>query len=162
MNVLDIVLIILLIVSAIGGLASGLIKSIFSLAGVIVGVTLAGRFYPALAGGLTFISNPTIANIAAFAIIFIIIMIIASILGGLFTKLVSAILLGWLNRLGGAVFGVIMGAIFIAAILAVWAKMGGANSIITESKIALFLLDRFPLILALLPQEFNSIRQFFQ
>jgi len=38
----------------------------------------------------------------------------------------------------------------------------GAGSIITESIVAAILLDRFPLILALLPDEFDVIRSFFQ
>ncbi len=134
----------------------------FSLAGVIVGVVLAGRFYIALSEHLTFISNEKAARIVAFIIIFLIVIIIATILGIIFTKLVSAMLLGWLNRLGGAVFGVIIGAIFIAAILAIWVKYAGENSAITGSAIAPFLIARFPLILALLPKEFDTIRQFFQ
>jgi membrane protein required for colicin V production len=161
MNILDVILIILLLISAVSGFASGLIKSVFSFAGVIAGVALAGRFYISLAGLLSFISNTAAANIVAFAILFIAVMIVASILGLIFTKLVSAIMLGWLNRLGGAVFGVFMGAVFLAAVLAVWVKLGGTN-IVTGSAVASLLLDRLPLVLALLPAEFNSIHQYFQ
>jgi membrane protein required for colicin V production len=162
MNWLDLVILVLLIISAIAGLVSGLIKSLFSLAGLILGVVLAGRFYVALAENLGFISNDNGARIVAFIIIFVGVMIIAAILGVFFTKLVSTILLGWLNRLLGAFFSVILGAIFIGAILAVWVKFAGPNSAITGSVIASFLLDRFPLVLGLLPQEFNTIRQFFE
>jgi membrane protein required for colicin V production len=161
MNWLDIVLIIFLIISAIGGFASGLIKSLLSLIGLIVGVVVAGRFYIALADHLTFISSQDTARIVAFIIIFLVIIIVATILGIILTKLVSAILLGWLNRLLGAVFGVFTGAIFIGALLSVWAKYSGGDTI-SGSAIASFLLDKFPIILGLLPKEFDTIKGFFQ
>jgi membrane protein required for colicin V production len=162
MNWLDIVIIILLIISAFGGLASGLIKSVLSLVGLIVGVVLAGRFYIGLSGLLAFIQNQNIARIVAFLIIFLIVVVIAAVLGSILTKAVSALLLGWLNRLGGAVFGIILGAVFIAAILVILAKYAGGNSVISGSAIAPVLVDRFPLVLALLPKEFDVVRQFFQ
>ncbi len=162
MNWLDIVIIVLLLISAVGGLFNGLIKSVFSLVGLIVGVVLAGRFYTGLAGLLRFIPDENIARIVAFIIIFLVIIIIAAILGVILTKLVSTMLLGWLNRLGGAVFGVLIGAVFIAAILVIWVKYLGANSVISGSGIAHILVDGFPLVLALLPKEFDIVRQFFQ
>ena len=161
MNWLDIIILVILAVTAVGGFLKGLIKTVFSLVGLIVGIILAGRFYILLADRLTFISSEDIARIVAFILIFLIVLIIAALLGFFFTRLFSAILLGWLNRLGGAAFGVILGSIFIAAILAVWAKYAGAGSI-SDSAVATFLLDRFPLILTLLPAEFKTIREFFQ
>ena len=106
MNWLDIVIAILLIISLIGGFANGLIKSLFSLVGLIVGVVLAGHFYIALAESLSFISNDNAARIVAFIIIFLVVMILFAILGMVINKLVSALLLGWLNRLFGGPFSV--------------------------------------------------------
>ncbi len=162
MNWLDIVLAILLVFSIIGGIANGLIKSVFSLAGLIVGVVLAGRFYASLGDHLGFISSEKAAHIVAFILIFLVVVIIASILGAVFTKIISDIMLGWVNRLGGAVFGLFTGALFLAAILAIWAKYSPDNSSISGSYLASILLDRFPLVLNLLPPEFDIVRNFFQ
>lgn len=162
MNWLDIVIIILLFISAIGGFTNGLIKAVISLIGLIAAVVLASRFYVGLSGMLTFIPNENIANIVAFIIIFLIIVIIATIMGSILTKIVSAMLLGWLNRLGGAVFGVILGAIFIAAILVIWVKYMGGNSVISGSVLASILVNRFPWVLDLFPKSFDMVRQFFQ
>jgi len=161
MNWLDIVLIVILAVSAFSGFANGLIKAVFSLVGLILALFLAGRTYVALADQLTFISNENVARIVAFAVIFLAVIIIAAILGKILTGLVSAILLGWLNRLGGAAFGLILGAIFLSAVLAIWVKYIGAGSAIINSAMASFLLDGFPIILGLLPEEFNSVQEFF-
>jgi membrane protein required for colicin V production len=151
----------LLVGSIISGFANGLIKSLFSLAGLIIGVIVAGRYYTAFAGYLSFIPNENAARIVAFIIIFLAIAVICGLLGTFFSKLISVIQLGGLNRLLGAVFGLILGAIFIAAMLALWVKYGGANSAIVQSSIAIFLLDRLPFIMGLLPQEFDTVRQFF-
>ena len=66
----------------------------------------------------------------------------------------------WLS-LAGAALGFVLGAIFCGAILAIWVKFLGAGAI-ADSGIATLLLDRFPLVLALLPSEFDGIRSFFQ
>lgn len=161
MHWLDIAVLVILAVSAFNGLRQGLIKAALSLAGLIIGVILAGQFYQQLAGLLAFIPNEDIANIAAFILILVGVMVIANILARLLKFAVSVVLLGWVNRLGGAVFGLVLGAIFLSAILATWAKFFGSDSI-SESFMATFLLDRFPLILALLPAEFDAIRDFFQ
>jgi membrane protein required for colicin V production len=162
MNWLDIVIVIVMIISVIGGIASGLIKSVFSLAGLIVGVVLAGRYYTGLADHLSFISSEKTAGIVAFVIIFIIVIIVASILGAIITRIISDIMLGWVNRLGGAVFGFFMGALFLAAILAIWVKFAGENTSVGGSYFASILLERFPLVLGLLPPEFDIVRNFFR
>ena len=162
MNWLDIVLIILLVSAAVSGLFSGLIKMVLSLAGLVVGVIIAGRTYIPLAENLTFISNESAARVVAFALIFLAVILIAFLLGIILTRLVSAILLGWLNRVGGAFFGLLLGAFFISAILTLWVKYIGAGDTIITSGMASFLLDRFPMALALLPEEFASVHEFFR
>jgi membrane protein required for colicin V production len=161
MNWLDIVILIVLAVSAISGLINGLIKTVFSLVGLIVGIVLAGRFYVSLADHLGFISSQNAAHIVAFLIIFVIVIVIAMILGIIFTKLASAILLGWLNRILGAVVGVVMGAITMGALLALWVHFMGSSDTFQNSALARFLLDKIPIVLGLLPSEFNGVKDFF-
>ncbi|MFH1638897.1 MAG: CvpA family protein [Chloroflexota bacterium] len=162
MNWLDTVILVVLAVFVFAGLKSGLIKTVFSLAGLIIGVILAGRFYSLLAPRLTFTTDENIANIAAFVIIFFVILIAATILSNVLTKIASAILLGWVNHLAGGAFGLLMGAIICAALLAVWVKWRGPSPIVIGSPLAATLLDKLPLILSLLPEEFDTIRQFFR
>ncbi len=161
MNWLDLVLIVILVVAAFIGLRIGIIKAVLSLAGVVLGVILAGRFYNALAPSLAFIPQENMARIVAFAIILIGVMVIAGILAGVLKWLASLVLLGWLNRLGGAALGLLLGILFSSALLAIWARILGTGAI-GDSALANLLLDNFPLVLALLPEEFGSIRSFFQ
>ncbi len=162
MSWFDIAVIVIIGIATLIGLKIGIIKAVLTLAGVIIGVILAGRFYVALAEQLTFIPQETLARVVAFAIILAVVVLIASIITGVLKWLTSIILLGWVNRLGGALLGLIMGSIFCGALLAIWTKFLGISDPIAESALATFLLDRFPMVLALLPEEFDSVRSFFQ
>jgi membrane protein required for colicin V production len=158
---LDIVLLILLALSAFNGFVQGLIKAALSLVGIIIGVLLAGNLYQPLSDLLGFIPNEDIADIVAFLLILVGVMVIANLLARLLKTVATIVMLGWVNRLGGAIFGMLVGAIFLSAILATWAKFFGSDTV-TESVIASFFLDKFPLIRALLPADFDVIRDFFQ
>jgi len=163
MSWLDLVIVVVLAVGAFFGLRMGIIKAVLSLAGVIVGVVLAGQYYVALADVLPFFSETSsAAKIVAFAIILIVVMVIAVVLARLLKWATSVMMLGWVNHLGGAALGLVLGAIFCGALLAIWVKWMGAGDTITESMIAPILLDKFPGVLALLPEEFDAIRSFFQ
>ena len=161
MNWLDIVIAVLLIIPIFTGLKQGIIKAALSLAGLIVGVILASNFYEQLGGILGFIDNVDIANATAFILILVVVMAIAVVLAVLLKWTAKAILLGWVDHLGGAIFGFLMGAIFIGAILATVVKFFGTE-LVADSFLAEVLLDKFWLVLALLPSEFDMIHDFFQ
>ncbi len=158
MNWLDIVIIVVIAITALIGLKIGLIKAVLSLVGLIVGVILAGHYYVPLSEQLTFISQATLAKIVAFAIILIGVMIIAAVLAMVLKWITSVMMLGWVNRIGGAVFGLVLGAILCGTLLALWVMFFGAGEVITNSGLAA-ILSRFPL--SLLPGEFDSVRSFF-
>ena len=161
MNWLDIIIIILIAIPTIIGLRIGIIKAVLSIAGVIIGVVLAGRFYGSLGEALP-ISDEGIAKIVAFAIILVAVMIIAAVAAAFIKKVISAILLGWVNRLGGAILGFLLGAIFCGAILSVLGSFIADADVVKASWLASVLLDTFPLVLALLPDELDSVRSIFQ
>ena len=162
MNWLDIVIIVVIAVFTFLGLRTGLIKAVLSLVGLIVGIVLAGRYYVPLSEQLSFISQANVAKVVAFIIILVGVMIIARVLASVLGKLISIVMLGWVNRVGGAVFGLVLGALFCGALLATWIKYLGIADPIVDSGLATMLLDRLPIVLALLPDEFDAIRSFFQ
>ena len=161
MNWLDIVIIVVAVLLGLVGLRQGIIKTVFGIAGLIGGIVLAGRYYSGLAALLS-PAGATWANIAACAIILIATLIVAGVIGWLVAKLVHLVLLGWLDRLVGCILGVFIGGLICAAVLAIVGKYyPGAETVISQSVIARFLMERFPLLLALLPEEFDFIRDFF-
>jgi len=161
MNWLDIVIIVVAVLLGLAGLRQGIIRTVFGIAGLIGGIVLAGRYYGGLAALLS-PSGATWANIAAYAIILFATLIVAGVVGSLVAKLVHFVMLGWLDRLVGCILGVIIGGLLCAAVLAIVGKYyPGTEAVISQSVIAKFLMEQFPLLLALLPEEFDFIRNFF-
>ena len=161
MNWLDIVIIVVAVLMGFVGLRQGIIRTVFGIAGLVGGIVLAGRYYGGLAAVLS-PSGATWANIAAYAIILIATLIVAGVIGWLVARLVHLVLLGWLDRLVGCILGVVIGGLLCAAVLAIVGKYyPGAEAVISQSGLARFLMGGFPLLLALLPEEFDFIRNFF-
>ena len=161
MNWLDILIAILIVVSIVGGLKAGIIKVLFTIAGLIIGVVLAGNCSGALADKLGFISDSRTAGIVAFILIMLVVMIVAAVLAFVIRKIASAVLLGWVNHLGGAVLGLLLGMIFCGALLSMWVKYLGITDAVADSALSGLLLDKFPIVLGFLPDEFDSVRSFF-
>ena len=61
-----------------------------------------------------------------------------------------------------AVFGLLLGTIFCGALLATWIKFFDTATAIEESNLAPVLVDFLPIVLVLLPDEFDAVRSFFQ
>ena len=160
MNWLDIAIIAIGIIFGFLGLWRGAIRTAFSIAGLIGGIALAGHYYQPLANVLSS-SGAMWAKVAAYAIILVATLMVAYIIGWIVAKLVHVILLGWLDRLIGFILGVGIGLLLVAAMLAIASEyLPGVEAIVASSRIARFLITRFPL-LALLPEEFDSILNFF-
>jgi len=161
MNWLDIIIIIALIFPAFVGLKMGIIKAVLSLVGLIIGVVLAGNFYEPVSKIFGFITNQDVANILAFILILVAVMAVTAVLVRFLKFGVRVVMLGWVAHVGGALFGFLSGFILLSAILATWVKFFGSG-LVTDSFLGKVMLDYFPLILGLLPGEFDAIRNFFQ
>ena len=164
MNWIDIVVIVFLAISTITGLRKGLIKTIIPLVGIIIAVVLAGRFYGSVADWLsTWLHSPSQANIAGFTIIFVAVVIASLIIASLLSKFLSLLLLGWVDKLGGAILGLVMGGLVCGAILTIITKYNfpGMEGTIHDSSLASFFVAHFNMVLPFLPSDFDSVRQFF-
>ncbi len=162
MNWLDILLLVAIALATVAGLGVGIIRAGLYLAGLIFGIVLAGHYYIPLSGVLDAVLQPNVAKVVAFIIILAAVVVAAVFLAAFLRRGAETIKLGWVDRLGGAVFGLLLGAIFCGALLALWVKFVGGGETITESTVARMLLDRLPVVLALLPDEFDVVRSFFQ
>jgi membrane protein required for colicin V production len=164
LNGLDIVIIIFLVITAIIGFSKGLIKTVSTLAGIILGVVLAGLFSGPIADWLsTALHNPVQIKIAGFAIIIIVFLIISLIVAALLSKLLSLLLLGWVDRLGGAVLGLVIGGLVCSAILTPITKHNfvGIEGTVQGSSLASFFVDHFNIVLPILAKGLDSVHQFF-
>jgi membrane protein required for colicin V production len=162
MNWLDIVIIVFLAVIVVTGLSKGLIKTLLPLIGIVVGIALAGQFYDSMASWLSnWLESENQAKIVGFIIIFSLVMIVAFILASILSRFLSLLFLGWLDKLAGGVLGFFLAGFVCGAILTILTKFGFMEDSIRDSSVATFFVDRFPMVLPLLPKEFDSVRQFF-
>lgn len=125
MNVIDILLGALLLFGLVRGLMKGLFVEVASLVALIAGVYGAIHFSNFAAEFLMQHldwSEQTI-NLTAFAITFVIIVLAISLAGKALTKLADFAALGFLNKLLGAIFGVLKIGLILSVVLMVFSKM---------------------------------------
>jgi membrane protein required for colicin V production len=136
MNYLDIILGILLILSAFNGFSKGFVEELAGLVALILGIWAAIHFSGMMAHFLTSHLNFTFQHlsIAAFLITFILVVILVHLVGTLVSKVIKAASLGFLNRLAGFGFGVIKGALILSIILIVFNRIDEDVHIISSEK----------------------------
>jgi membrane protein required for colicin V production len=118
MNPLDWAIAIILAISTVTAFMRGLIRSLISLLGIVLGIAIACIYTPhAGAWLLRWIKPLSLAEIAAFMLILAGVFLVSALLGRLLKGAVSAVGLGFLDRLGGAAFGFARGVLLIAALL---------------------------------------------
>ncbi len=125
MSIIDIVLAALLLFGFVRGLFKGLFVEIASLVALVLGVYGAIHFsYFAsnlLESSVDWSEKTT--NIVAFAITFVIIVLVISLAGKALTKLADFAALGLLNKLLGGVFGALKIGLILSIILIVFGKL---------------------------------------
>jgi membrane protein required for colicin V production len=118
MNLADLLIVIVLVVTVVSAFVKGFFVEVFSLAGVILGLFIAAANYGALATWILFvIHNHPVANLIAFLLIALLVMLVASIAGRLLRGLFRGVGLGIVDRLLGAVFGLVEGCIVVTLVL---------------------------------------------
>ena len=134
MAVIDIVLVALLGFGLIRGFFKGLFVEVASLVALIAGIYGAIHFSYYVADLLmehVEWSEKTI-NITAFAITFIIIVLIVALAGKALTKLADFAALGFLNKLLGGVFGLLKIGLILSILLIIFEKMNNTITFVDE------------------------------
>ena len=118
MNLFDWFLIAMLAFSTIMAFLRGIILELFSLGGLIAGILLASWNYKHIAILVErLITTPATAEIVAFLLIIIGVMVLCTLVGKTLNHTAHAIGLGFFDRLLGALFGFARGCLFGVAIL---------------------------------------------
>ena len=119
MNYLDIIIAIILILFAIGGLRNGIIREAFSLAAFLGGIYGALKLADYVGAWLGSIINidPEWTAVIAFIIVFIALALLINWLGSLLADLVASISLGFIDKIGGIVFGIAKGFLLVGVLI---------------------------------------------
>jgi len=118
-GLLDIILLIPLLLFAFQGFKKGIIIEVATLAALVLGIYAALFFSGYTADILTksFNISKEYLNIIAFIVTFIGVLILVLFLGKALEKVVNLLLLGFVNKLAGAVFGVLKGALLLSILI---------------------------------------------
>lgn len=113
---MDVLIIVVLLIGAVIGFCQGAFKQIANFFGVVAGLVLATMMYQRFGEYLSDKMNTSgsFGNTMAFILIAIIVPVALGFLATLLTKLFSEIRLGFLNRLAGAVIGVVCYAMLMS------------------------------------------------
>lgn len=157
LSVLDWCLLLFIFLSTIGALRRGLIRVLFSIAGLGAGILIASWNYLRLAGWLSqWIANRSLAQGVAFVLLLFAVIILASVLAGVFRRSASAVGLGFFDRLFGAVFGLLRGIILATvAVVALVAFVPNTN-LLQDSQLAGYLLQASHRIAFVVPEHLQE------
>ncbi len=135
MSTIDIILAIFLIYFAIRGFSSGLIISIATLAGMVLGFYAASHFSEFTADWLQQDMGLESSNIRliAYILTFVVVIILVFLMGKFLTGVVKTAGLGIVNRLAGALFGIAKGLLIASFLFLMFARIDPRESLITAS-----------------------------
>lgn len=145
-NWLDIVIGFFLVAALVQGIRIGLIKSIFSIAGIIMGLAVASSHY---ADGSTLITSyinmpQLIADVASFIVIFSFVAALIQIFGSFIAGITRFGLIKMVDKIGGSVAGLVIGlalAGVILIMLTAFPLFGGFNEQVEGSYLAEPIVD---------------------
>ena len=158
MNWLDIVIVLVIAFFASTAFRAGLIREVVTLASVVVGVVIAGIFYDDLARDvLTFIDDEKTALVVGFLVLLGAVYLAGQLVAVMLKQAAALLFLGWADHAGGALFGLIKGLIVVEVLLVLLVTFPrlGLKSDIDGSALASVFLDAAPLLLLVLPNEFE-------
>ena len=112
MNPFDILVLTILTYGLIRGIFRGLVRELSSIVGVLGGFYAAYTYYPHLARLISpWISDTAYLNIVSYMVVFSVVVIIVGILAVVIKYLLNIAYLGWVDRICGALFGLLKGGL---------------------------------------------------
>lgn len=118
MNLADLFILLVLLVSVIQAIISGFFQAAFGIAGLIFGYLIAAWEYRHLANHFAaIISSRWAAEIVAFLAIFVGVMVIAALLGKFVHWIIKEAGLSGIDRFLGALLGLVRGCLLVAIVL---------------------------------------------
>ena len=138
MNILDIIILICLIPALIQGLIKGFISQAIAIISLIAGVWTSSRFAGVVCDWLSqYISgSEQVLRMAAFALIFILVIVLLSLIGKILDKIIQIVMLGWLNKLLGGVFAILKWVLIMSLIVVAFNSINQTFNIVKPNVLA--------------------------
>lgn len=141
LSLLDWILILIVVLSALQAIAQGFFYEAFALAGAVVGYLIAAWEYPRVALWYShYVNSQWVADIAGFLTIFFLVVLLAGVAGRIARWAVSGVGLRWFDRMLGGVFGFLRGLALATVIVLAMAAFTPGSSWFVQSRFAPFML----------------------
>jgi len=162
-NWLDYLLIAILLFSVIQSFRRGFSREIIGLAAMFFAFILAMWFY-GLAGSLVspLVSSVRTANMIGFFLVVVAVLLLGAIVARIVNRFLRTVGLSFFDRLLGAAFGCIRGALIAMAFLTAWTAFGSqiaagaASGAVVHSRIAPYVLSASRLFVAIAPMDLKQ------
>ncbi len=156
MNWLDYFFLIIVALSVIGGFVDGFARVGIGFIAVVTGIILGFWFYGIPAAWLSqILRSQMAANVLGFFIVCGCVVAVGGLIGWVLSKLFKWVGLSWLNRLMGAAFGVVRGALIVVAAVTVLMAFAPKPppSWIVNSRLVPYALDASEICAAIAPKQ---------
>jgi membrane protein required for colicin V production len=110
--------------AAIWGLRAGFIDAVLTVVGLYVALLLSSQFAYRLVNFFTDdIDSRALGTAIGYVVIFIVVFVAARLIGITLRQFVKFLMLGWVDRIGGLLLGVVAGALLVSALVALAARL---------------------------------------
>ena len=141
MSIADWIILGFLVFSVIGAAMEGFFREAFGLAGLVVGYLLAAWQYHRLANWFApHLKSPWLGEIAGFLIIFFAVLLVAGVAGQIARWAMRKAGLSTIDRILGAVLGLLRGVLIVAVVLTAMAAFAPAAKWLEGSELAPYFL----------------------
>ena len=113
------------------GFQRGLVEEIGRLIGLVLAIILASRFSSVLAGQLG-LDSEVARTAAAFVIIFVVTLVAMGFVIRAVRTLIELVLMGWLDRLGGILFGVLKSLLVLGVLIYIMESVNFTQSFVAR------------------------------
>jgi len=163
-NWLDGVIVAILIWFTFAAFSAGFIRETVTVVTAVLGVVLGGLFYKDLAEEvLVFIDSERAARTVSFLSIFGATFVGGQLVAMVMKETVALLQLGVFDSLAGAFFGLFKGLLVVQVLLILFATYPslGLKDAMDDSSFAPVFIDKVPILLKVLPSEFDAAEDFF-
>jgi len=158
LNPFDWLLIAILVYSTVVAFLRGFFREVFSLVGLVAGILLASWNYPIVAERLVvwLVIPFATAEIAAFLLIVVAVMVLCGLAGRLLSTTARTIGLGFLDRLLGAAFGFARGFLMGVAVMMAAAAFVPQSAWLKNSQLSLYFLEGAHAVCFVVPTQLQE------
>lgn len=136
MTTIDIIILVLLGIGLVSGFMRGFLKQLASIVGLIAGLLVARALFVMVGEKLApqIGVSVTMAQVISFVAIWVAIPLVLYIVASMLTKALDAVHLGGINRIFGALLGVLVSMLWIGLLIHVLQYIDSDNVLISETK----------------------------